>query len=375
MRRDMLMWDETLFRDPDVFELDYIPDQFNYRETQMHELAACIRPALRGARPLNSICRGLPGTGKTTTVRKIFSTIEEETRKILPVYINCQIENTKFAIFSRIYQRLSGRPPPASGTSFKQIFDATCRLILREGSVLVVALDDINYLLYEGEINRVLYTLLRAHEAADGVRIGIIAIVSDMNIDLPALVDARVASVFRPTEIYFAPYTEEEVRGILRERALQGFYPGVLPEAMLDLVVEMTLRAGDLRVGIDLLKRAGLGAEMDARRQIRRDDICGAYEVSRYQHLRATLASLRADEREVLGKIAEMGRGREEEMTAGEIYSVVSTARKIGYTRFYEMVQKFDTLRLIDLQYRQGRGRTRIVNLRYPPERILEMLS
>jgi len=371
----MLMWDETLFRDPDVFELDYIPDQFNYRETQMHELAACIRPALRGARPLNSICRGLPGTGKTTTVRKIFSTIEEETRKILPVYINCQIENTKFAIFSRIYQRLSGRPPPASGTSFKQIFDATCRLILREGSVLVVALDDINYLLYEGEINRVLYTLLRAHEAADGVRIGIIAIVSDMNIDLPALVDARVASVFRPTEIYFAPYTEEEVRGILRERALQGFYPGVLPEAMLDLVVEMTLRAGDLRVGIDLLKRAGLGAEMDARRQIRRDDICGAYEVSRYQHLRATLASLRADEREVLGKIAEMGRGREEEMTAGEIYSVVSTARKIGYTRFYEMVQKFDTLRLIDLQYRQGRGRTRIVNLRYPPERILEMLS
>ncbi|MHC1627096.1 MAG: ORC1-type DNA replication protein [Methanoculleaceae archaeon] len=375
MRRDMLMWDETLFRDPDVFELDYIPDQFNYRETQMHELAACIRPALRGARPLNSICRGLPGTGKTTTVRKIFSTIEEETRKILPVYINCQIENTKFAIFSRIYQRLSGRPPPASGTSFKQIFDATCRLILREGSVLVVALDDINYLLYEGEINRVLYTLLRAHEAADGVRIGIIAIVSDMNIDLPALVDARVASVFRPTEIYFAPYTEEEVRGILRERALQGFYPGVLPEAMLDLVVEMTLRAGDLRVGIDLLKRAGLGAEMDARRQIRRDDICGAYEVSRYQHLRATLASLRADEREVFGKIAEMGRGREEEMTAGEIYSVVSTARKIGYTRFYEMVQKFDTLRLIDLQYRQGRGRTRIVNLRYPPERILEMLS
>jgi len=33
--KNMLMWDETLFRDPDVFEIDYIPDQFNYRESQM----------------------------------------------------------------------------------------------------------------------------------------------------------------------------------------------------------------------------------------------------------------------------------------------------------------------------------------------------
>ncbi|HNO08442.1 MAG TPA: AAA family ATPase, partial [Methanoregulaceae archaeon] len=158
MKKNLLMWDETLFRDPEVFEIDYVPEQFNHRESQIRELAFQIHPGLRGGRPLNTICRGLPGTGKTTSVRKIFSEIEENTKKLVPIYINCQIDNTKFAIFSQIYRRLSGHLPPASGTSFKQVFDAIARMLLKEEVVLLVALDDANYLLYENEMNRVLYS-------------------------------------------------------------------------------------------------------------------------------------------------------------------------------------------------------------------------
>ena len=160
MKKNLLMWDETLFRDPEVFEFDYVPEQFQFRENQMRELAFQIRPGLRGGRPLNTICKGLPGTGKTTSVRKLFSEIEETTKKLVPVYVNCQIDNTKFAIFSQIYRKLTGHLPPASGTSFKQLFDAICRILLKDELVLIVALDDANYLLYENEINKVLYTCL-----------------------------------------------------------------------------------------------------------------------------------------------------------------------------------------------------------------------
>ncbi|MDD1706805.1 MAG: cell division control protein 6, partial [Methanoregulaceae archaeon] len=90
-KKNLLMWDETLFRDLEVFEIDYVPGQFNHREIQMRELAFQIQPGLRGGRPLNSICRGLPGTGKTTSVRKLFAEIEETTKKLIPIYINCQI--------------------------------------------------------------------------------------------------------------------------------------------------------------------------------------------------------------------------------------------------------------------------------------------
>jgi len=187
-------------------------------------------------------------------------------------------------------------------------------------------------------------------------------------------VDARVASVFRPTEIYFPPYSGEEVHGILEERVLQGLYPNVLRPEMLDLVVEQTMKSGDLRVGIDLLKRATLSAEKAARRSIEREDICKAYEVSRYLHLAYSLRALRAEEREVLGRIAEMAVRDDQEMNAGEVYHFVREQAGISYTRYYKMVQKFDAMRLLNLHYRQGRGRARLISLRYDPDRVLEHL-
>ncbi|MGI5938006.1 ORC1-type DNA replication protein [Methanoculleus sp. DTU007] len=374
MKRNLLMWDETLFRDPEVFEIDYVPEQFNHRDAQMQELAFQIRPGLRGVRPQNTICRGLPGTGKTTSVKKIFAEIEEATKKLVPVYINCQIDNTKFAIFSQIYRRITGHLPPASGTSFKQVFDAIARHLQREEQVLLVALDDANYLLHENEINQVLYPLLRSHETYPGVRIGVIAIVSDMSVSLQSEVDARVASVFRPTEIYFPPYSEGEIRAILEERVIQGLYPNVLRREMLDLVVEQTMKSGDLRVGIDLLKRATLNAEKAARRSIEREDICKAYEVSRYLHLAYSIRALKAEEKKVLGRIAEMSI-RDQEMNAGDVYRFVKEKVGVSYTKYYEMVRKFDAMRLLNLHYRQGRGRTRLISLRYDPKRVLEQLG
>ena len=374
MKKTLLMWDETLFRDPEVLEIDYVPEQFEFRDAQMRELAFQIRPGLRGGRPLNTICKGLPGTGKTTSIRKLFAEIEESTKKLVPVYINCQIDNTKFAIISQIYRKLVGHLPPSSGTSFKQVFDAIARILVKEEIVLLVALDDANYLLYENEINKVLYTLLRSHESYEGTRIGVIVILSDLDVDLTRAIDARVASVFRPAEIYFPPYENAEVHEIMKARAMQGLFQGVLSEEMLDLVVEQTLKSGDLRVGIDLLKRATLAAERAARRSIMKEDICGAYEVSKYLHLSYTIKTLRDEERMILRSFAQRS-AQEHEMNAGEVYKSIKESLSIGYTRFYEIIKKMDAMRLINLEYRDGKGRTRIITLRYDPVKILEYLA
>jgi cell division control protein 6 len=374
MKKNLLMWDETLFRDPEVLEIDYVPEQFEFRDSQMRELAFQIRPGLRGGRPLNTVCKGLPGTGKTTSIRKLFAEIEETTKKLVPVYINCQIDNTKFAILSQIYKKLAGHLPPSSGTSFKQVFDAVARILIKDEIVLIVALDDANYLLYENEINKVLYTLLRSHETYEGTRIGVMVIVSDLDVDLSRAVDARVASVFRPTEIYFPPYENTEIQEIMRARVTQGLFPGVLSEELLDLVVKQTQKSGDLRVGIDLLKRATLSAERAARRSIQREDICGAYEISKYLHLSYTIKTLNDEERLILKSFAERS-AKEHDMNAGDVYKSLKETLSIGYTRFYEIVKKMDGMRLINLQYRDGKGRTRIITLRYDPVKVLEYLA
>jgi cell division control protein 6 len=374
MKKELLMWDETIFRDPDVLEIDYIPEQFEFRDSQMRELAFQIRPGLRGGRPLNTVCKGLPGTGKTTSIRKLFSEIEETTKKLVPVYINCQIDNTKFAIISQIYRKLAGHLPPSSGTSFKQVFDAIARILVKEEIVLIVALDDANYLLYENEINKVLYTLLRSHESYEGTRIGVIVIVSDLDVDIARAVDARVASVFCPTEIYFPPYGDAEVREIMKARAMQGLFQGVLSAELLDLVVEQTLKSGDLRVGIDLLKRAALSAERAARREIERDDVCKAYEISKYLHLSYTVKTLNEEERAILLALAERS-VQEKEMNAGDVFKSLKESLSIGYTRFYEIIKKMDAMRLVNLQYRDGKGRTRVITLRYDPAKVIGCLA
>jgi len=373
MKKDLLMWDETIFRDPEVLEIDYVPEQFEFRDTQMRELAFQIKPGLRGGRPLNTVCKGLPGTGKTTSVKKLFTEIEETTKKLVPVYINCQIDNTKFAIITQIYKKLAGHLPPASGTSFKQVFDAIARILIKDEIILLVALDDANYLLYENEINKVLYTLLRSHETYEGTRIGVIVIISDLDIDISRAVDARVASVFLPTEINFPPYGDEEVREIMKARAKQGLYQGVLSEEMLELVVEQTLKSGDLRVGIDLLKRSALVAERAARRSIERDDVCKAYAISKYLHLIGTVKTLKDEERQILKVLAERST-KENEMNAGDVFKSLKELTPIGYTRFYEIIRKMDAMRLVNLHYRDGKGRTRIITLRYEPEKVLESL-
>jgi archaeal cell division control protein 6 len=372
--KKMLMWDETLFRDPDVFEIDYIPEQFNHRETQMRELAFQLRPGMKGGRPLNTILKGLPGTGKTTTVRKIFSDIEDSTTKMIPVYVNCQIDNTKFSVLSQVYKKITGHNPSAAGNSFKRVFESVAQIISQEEKVIIVALDDANYLVYENELNKLLYILLRSHETYPGTRIGVITIISDMDVDLKTAIDARVSSVFCPTDIYFPPYQEEEIRTILTERVMQGLYPGALSDALLDIVIAHTLASGDLRVGIDLLKRATLNAERQAERSISGENISEAYQVSKYLHLQYCLKALKKEETDILKLVAVLS-DQEEQLTMGALYQAVNEKTKIGYTRFYEIIKKLDAIRVLNLAFKEGRGRTRLINLRYEPEKILMYLK
>ena len=376
MGHNLLKWDESLFRDPDVFEIDYIPDQFLYRDAQTTELSHLIRPAARGGRPLNSVLKGLPGTGKTTCTRTIFNQIEEQTTPIIPIHVNCQFENTRYAVLSQIYYTLTKSRPSGVGRSFTTLFSAIAKKITETGSVLVIALDDANYLLYENELNNLLYLLLRSHETFPKTRIGVTVIISDMDIELWRELDSRVMSVFAPTEIYFPAYTTPEVRHILEERIQQGFYPNVVSDDVFDLIVETTQSVGDMRVGLDLLKRSALNAERDAARAIEEEHVHAAFKISRYLHLQYSIKALSAEEKLIFQTLAErVNKG--EELTTGSLFEVIKAKNKIGYTKYYGIVQKLDAMRLVDLAYQagKGRGRTRLIGLRYEPEKVLSYLS
>jgi len=363
--RDLLAWDQTLFKDSELFELDHIPEHFLHRDTQLQSLMYSVRPALSGSRPLNCLCIGAPGTGKTTAVAKVFEEIEKHASKIVPVLVNCQVDSTRYAVFSHIFKKLIGYAPPTSGVSFKKIFSEVTKYLAEHEKVLVVALDDMNYLFYENEVNEVLYSLLRAHETHPGARVGVIAILSDTGV--PHILDPKVESVFLPEEIAFPQYTREEIRDILSNRARLGFFPSVLDDSVLDRITEHTFALGDLRVGIDLLKRSCLNAERRASKNISPQDVESAYDKSRLIHLSYLMRSLKEDEKTLLGMVAEM-----QQANSGELYENFHSRTGLGYTRFYELLNKLDSLKLIEADFtgKGSRGRSRVVTLRYKADEV-----
>ncbi len=364
--------DTSLFRNRDMLEFDFIPEPFRYRERQLRDLAFALSPGIYGNCPFNTVIRGFPGTGKTTAIHTMFAELEKTSQRLLPVYINCQTDRTQFATFSRIYEKLHGYQPPTSGTPIRKVIHDIGSTLKERNKVLIICLDDADYLISGNVLNDLLFSLLHLYEEFPKVRIGVIISLSSMDIDLVQVLDPCVISILRPKEIYFPPYNEEEIRCILSDRINNGLYPGVMPEDLFDLVVENTMRSGDIRIGFDLVKTSVITAELAERPVVCEADVTGSYTVSKQVPLSLSIQALAEKEQELLVHIAEMSRGSLDYLTMGAVFKSVTTGRKMSYTNFSEKIRKLEIMRFINLSYITNPGRTREIALRYEAEDIMQ---
>jgi cell division control protein 6 len=142
---------------------------------------------------------------------------------------------------------------------------------------------------------------------------------------------------------------------------------------VLDRVAALTDESGgDLRVGIDLLRRAGLNAEMRGSTEVATEDVEDAYEKAKYVHLSRHLRSLADSERAFLRTLAQHDGSR-----AGDVFEAFTEDTGLGYTRYSEIINKLDQLGVIDAEYTnvEGRGRSRELSLAYDADAVLERLG
>jgi len=361
---DILMYDESLFSNINAFDPDYVPPNYNFRDTQMEGMALAIRPAIRGGQPSNAIILGSPATGKTTAIKKVFEMVEDTTEKVLCVYINCQIHSTRFGIFSQIYRKVFGYLPPETGVPFARIYAEIMKELQKKEKALIVAFDDINYLFQSKSANKVVYDLLRAYEEYPGVRTSIFAILSDL--EFKYAFDKNVNTVFIPQEIVFPLYKYSEIEDILRDRVKAGFFPGVLSDDILEQIAMYTLENGDLRVGINLLKSCGNIAEASASREITQEHFDKAIESLVSVNVSETLKSLNDSERDLLKMIVDY----DGIYTAGELGEAFRQETDCSYASYSRVLDKLEFVRLIDTKYtgKGSRGNSRQIILRFNPE-------
>ncbi len=370
-QRETLRYDQTLFRDREVFEFTYMPDELHHRDAQIRELALLARPALRSGSPRSAILRGPPGTGKTTTVRRLFAEIEETTQQIAPVYINCKQHRTPFAVFACIFEAVVGYAPPATGKHLDEVVRLAAKRLGEREAALLVCLDDANYLHEARQLNDLLYRILRLYEAWDVRKPGVFAISSDLRLNLYTGLDERVRSVFHPTEVYFSPYAKSEIQEILGDRIRQGLYPNVVPKTNVNLIADLTAREQDIRVGIDLVRAAAENAEGAGRRTVTRKDVMDASRSIITPTLQKRAADLNEGERVLLYRIAEMAQKTDADMTSGAVFEATQEYTSTGATTYRTRLKRLEEAGLVDLPLRTDRGRTREILLRFAPDQVL----
>jgi cell division control protein 6 len=236
-----------------------------FQDLQTRDLASRIAPLIQGDRSGLLLLQGGLGTGKTTILKKVLGETRENMTGILPVYLNAALENTSLGILISIFDTLNGylsAPSPITANSLSRRIGEPLQ---QKNVALLLALDMVDYPRSGRALAQVLGNFMRMRERSPVARVGVILVMSDPNRVRTMRPDPGLASLFPPQEIVFPPYTREEIRKILMQRAIQACRPGVVSNEILDRLVDATYPCGDIRVGIALLKMSVYSA-MRARR-------------------------------------------------------------------------------------------------------------
>jgi cell division control protein 6 len=347
--KDMLLADETLFKSQEVFDPNYMPEEFSFRDSQIKELTYCLKPGMRNSRPLNSFIFGNPATGKTTAVRILFDELQKTTDKIIPVHINCQIYPTHYKIASEIHRKLFGFVPPETGVPLTRLYDKIFDKVRKDKKILVVALDDINHLFLSGQANDVLYSILRAYETYADVKTAVWAISTD---NCLYKIENKVRSIFHPQEVMFHDYKKDEINEILQRRADVGFYPDVLNKKLLMRVVDACI---DVRHGIELMKHAATFAEANASKKITDEHIEKAMK-----NMPSGVQTVNSDESILIDLIK-----KHTPIESGVLFEKLEEHTDFSYTKFYRLLQKLKARNLIQIEaIKKRRGKSSVIRVK-----------
>ncbi|OIO26811.1 hypothetical protein AUJ14_00925 [Candidatus Micrarchaeota archaeon CG1_02_55_22] len=265
-----------VFRNEDVLSPEFLPGRLPGREKQEEEIASCLKPATLGNAPINLFVHGNSGTGKTSTCKLVLKQLSEYSSRPLPIYINCWQNSTRQAILSILSQKV-GDVLPRRGLAGDEVFTRIIQQLKREKCVPVIVLDEADKLFFGGE-EQVLYDLTRAHETY-GVPIGVLLITNSS--DLMAKADNRIRGSLSAQEVFFKPYSPQELKTILAERAKLALVTNAWNDEVIALCAAHGAKnGGDARSSLKALWNGAKNAERRGSESISLDDVRRALEVT-----------------------------------------------------------------------------------------------
>jgi cell division control protein 6 len=257
---------KSVFRKASSLDLSYVPDKLYCRDEAITELIHNFKRVLKESdQPsITVLLTGKGGVGKTVTARyfgKNFKTIALEND--LSVFIE-YFNSINFRTKSMILRELLSKYTHSSGRGYSD--DEAIKLILsqliRENGYMVLIIDEV-HLLDPEEI----WAFLDIAETFGHQNAKLSVILISRTKDWMRIETERILSRLN-SKIKLDPYNFDDSMQILKYRSDIAFKDGVISDKILEMVSQIVVEHGNMRHGIEVLRKCGLHADKEGMESI-----------------------------------------------------------------------------------------------------------
>lgn len=333
---------EGIFKREESLYPEYLPERLPFREPEIDQLVYSFSPVLQGKKPLNVIAFGPPGSGKTATVKYVLNELHEHSDRAKALYLNCMEFNTRHSILAAITNFL-GYPMPRRGLATDEVFEKLTETLSKSNFHPIIILDEADQVLLEKEESKILYDILRIGQWVKK-SVGLVMVSNDLT--LLSFLDQRVKSSLKPETIVFEPYSPQQLKEIIKERAENAFLPGAFPQELLGLAAAHAAKqGGDARIAIESLLRAGREAEKAGKESLSAEELRKAFVKADQYFVTKLFSSLSSQEKAILKILA-----KQEDIISTKLYSLYKKKdpKPVSERMFRNYLNKLEALKMVD---------------------------
>jgi len=224
--------------DPEPLDYDHVPDELVGRESLQRALASKFSAVASPGGAARAIITGPVGSGKTVLAKTFCRDLQRHLsgkRSLKTVHVNCRNASTSMRVAQRILHQFDPGHPDR-GLSLGELLLSVRKMIRRNGTHLVVVLDEVDHMLRRSG-DELLYQLLRIDEDQEGSGSVSLILVSQEQV-LDVLETAVISKFGQSNHLRVPRYDLEGLEAIARQRAMAALSPGSWTDEMLSLIAK-----------------------------------------------------------------------------------------------------------------------------------------
>lgn len=384
-----------IFTDRRVFDETYVPRPLPVRDQEADMLINRYTSRFvegPGATDVTLIygSLGRVGIGKTTLAKYVAYALQEGLKRrgimLRPVYINVYGAPSVHQILSGIISELNVNVP-SRGTAAVEMLKAIVDHLYIKDSYALVILDEFQSLLMSNRVgNEDLYMLLRVYEEIppkDNVnRLNFLLVSQDFRV--LSLMKERIPQVESQIgfKVYLKPYTADELRAILEQRATLGLADTAWDRNIIDMIADYYGYSenkvggdGSARRAILALRMAAEMAEAEGSLRISEEHVRRAISSDAISNVPMDyIRSLNVHQLLILLAISTLISLKGGWLSTGDVRAEYEgLARSYGeeprkHTQFYEYLKMLSDAGLIETRVASAPQKGRSTMIRLPPE-------